>query len=109
MQVDVIFSNARVYRVKKMDVVLGQKFSLVTNNAAPIRWFFNNDIVLSLTETTNGADVEATSFGESTLLMIDESFNLLGVVIINVVNEIGTGKAVDLGLTADEPVTKTAQ
>jgi hypothetical protein len=105
MHVDVSFSFAKVYDVAKFDVVLGQKFSLLTDFVGTSNWFANNDPVLSLSVSANTADIEATGLGTSTILIMDESMAVIKTLTIRVVDAI-IEPVKDLGLTADAPVRK---
>lgn len=105
MQVDVSFSNAKVYDINKFDVVLGQKFLLTTDSADRLRWFSDQDAVLSLSDDGITADVEATGLGESTILLMDGLFTKLKELTIKVVSAISE-PAKSLGLTADAPILK---
>lgn len=105
MKVDVAFSFAKVYDVSRIDVVKGQKFSLVTDFTGVSKWFSDNDPVLDLKVTDNNADVEATAAGTSTVLIMDQNKAVLKELTIAVVEALAP-LATSLGLTADAPVEK---
>lgn len=105
MHVDVSFSFAKVYDITTFDVVLGQKFSLLTDWVGTSNWFANNDPVLSLNVSGNAADVEATGLGTSVILIMDASDTVVKKLTIKVVDAI-VEPAKDLGLTADAPIPK---
>lgn len=106
MTVDVLFDFARVYNIKQIDVVKGQKFSLLTDLKAPSRWFSDNDPVLSMIVKDNSAEVEATAIGQTSILILGLDLGKVGDEIkINVVESIAR-PAADLGLTAGAPMIK---
>lgn len=90
MKVDIVFSNATVYNVdKKVDVVKGEKFSLVTDSTVPIRWFTDNDPVLNLVvdkEQNNIANIEATEIGQSTMLIMSNGTEVQKTLEFNVID-----------------------
>lgn len=106
MQVNIDFEFAKIYNIQnRVDVVLGQKFSLYTDSETPIFWFANGDPVLAITERDTSADLEATALGKSVLLIMDSNLTQLRRFDINVVNEI-VEQAKNLNATADQPVLK---
>lgn len=106
MQVDLSLSNAKVYDIEKVDIVKGQKFSLLTDYTEPSRWFFDQDQVLNVTQEANSADVEATEIGTSTIIIVGATdFTVLKQITIKVVAEIIEPVA-DLGTKAGEAVLK---
>jgi membrane carboxypeptidase/penicillin-binding protein PbpC len=105
MQVDVIFDNAKVYDVNRMEVAQGQNFQLITDYTAPSRWFLDNDEVLSAKVRGNNAELSANEKGTSTLLIMDEQFQTIKTLTISVVDAV-VSQATDLGLHTDEPTDK---
>jgi len=111
MIVDVSFDFAKVFNTEKFNVVQGQQFTLFTDLAAdapPVKWFSDNDPVLSLTvggDNANHAEGEATGVGISTILIMDELLTSIKKLTIEVVPEI-IEPAVNLGLFTEEPVYK---
>jgi hypothetical protein len=105
MSIDISFPFAKVYHMTHADVVVGQKFSLISAFTERVQWFANNDPVLSLKESGNVAQVEATTVGQSTILILNESLTVLKKIIIRVVENID-GDVTDLGLMADPAVAK---
>lgn len=106
MQVDVSFSFAKVYNIEKFDVVLGQKFSIITDYGSPKSWFADNDPVLSITVNGKDADIEATAKGTSIIKFFDAEDQLLKKISITVVDAI-LEPAASLGITSEAPVPKT--
>lgn len=105
MKIDVIFDFAKVYDISSLEVVKGQKFSLVSDLTAPARWFSDEDPVLSMKVIGNGAEAEATEIGKTTILILGLDFGVIGTVEINVVESIPK-PATTLGLTPGEPIQK---
>lgn len=105
MNVDVSFSNAKVYNIERFDVVIGQKFSLFTDSAEPIKWFSDNDPVLAISANGMNADIEATGLGESIIFIMDAAFTVIKKLTIKVVSAI-LEPAATLGLSSDPPVDK---
>lgn len=106
MQVDISFQFAKVYDIERADVVLGQKFSLLTDYDGNSKWFADNDAVLKIDQAGNNADIEATALGSSTVLIMDTSLNIIKKLTIRIVDAI-VEPAADLGLTADPAVAKS--
>jgi len=105
MQVDVVFDFARVYTVdNKIDVVKGQKFSLLTDLIGDSKWFSDNDHVLAIVVTGNNADVEATDIGTSTILIMGLNFGIHKELTITVVETVD--RAINIGAEAGPPELK---
>ena len=68
MESNIIFENVKAYAVTKFDVRLNEKFKveLVNGEVSGIRWFSDNDPVLSIliNETGDTASIEATKKGK---------------------------------------------
>ena len=105
MKADISFEFAKVYDVDTVDIVMGQKFSILTDHDGPSQWFTDNDKVLSVDVNENIADLEATSIGKSTILIMNPDLLIIKKITINVVEKI-VQPAADLGVSADEPVLK---
>lgn len=108
MKVNIDFQFAKIWDVQdRIDVVLGQKFSLFTDSDTPVLWFANGDQVLSITERDTDADFEATSLGNSILQIMSPEPELkqLRLFHINIVSEISE-PAKTLGLKAGQPEPK---
>ena len=106
MQVDVTFSNAKVYDINRIDIKLGEKFTLSTSGDGSEDLFSDNDPVLDL--TTNGTNVTGTAaqIGTSKLKWINTAgTGIIKDVVINVLSEI-LPPASDLGLSADSAIPK---
>lgn len=106
MKINISFQFAKVWDIPdRVDVVLGQKFSLFTDSDTPIQWFANGDPVLAITERDTSADLEATALGSSILLIMDQNLSQLRKLDFNVVDAI-IEPANTLNLTADPAVPK---
>ncbi len=104
MQVDVSFDFAKVYNIDKIDVVTGQKFTLLTDFEGG-RWFSDQDQVLSLKVLGRDAEAIAGELGTSTILIMDSSFTIQKQLTIKVVDAI-TPMAQTLNATAETPISK---
>lgn len=105
MQIDISFDFAKVYNIEKFDVVKGQKFLLTPDSTDDLKWFSDNDPVLSLKVSSKNVNGEATELGESTILIMDKNFSELKKLTVRVVDSIEQA-ATDLGLSAGEPIPK---
>ncbi len=85
MQIDVIFSIARAYNVKRVDVLKGQSFAVVTDAPAGARWFADNDPTISLQVTGPKGLVTANETGVSEIQFQDAGGTILDRLLINVV------------------------
>lgn len=89
MQIDISFDFAKIFNIDKfVNVVKGQKFSLITDSALKISFFSNNDPVLAISNTDTSADIEATDVGQSTMLLMDSNSTILKTLIFVVVDSI---------------------
>lgn len=88
MQVDISLKNARIYNVDKVDIVVGEKFILDTDLTIPSKWFSDNDPVLSLAVGDISVEGTADKVGTSTILIMDENFQILKTLKFNVVEAI---------------------
>jgi hypothetical protein len=106
MQVDISFDFARVYNFERADVMLGQKFRLDSDaQDQPLKWFSDNDPVLTLKVTGNSAEGTADNVGTTTILIMDQAFAVVKQLTINVVEDIQP-MATSLGASAGEAVPK---
>ena len=105
MQVDISFEFAKAYNVTKVDIVKGQKFSILTDTEEPTRWFADNDKVLSIDTVGNNSDCVADNLGTSVILIMNPDMQIIKELTIKVVDSI-VEPAKDLGLSADKPVNK---
>jgi hypothetical protein len=107
MQANIVFDNVRVYDFTQADVVLGQEFSIETDQEE-LQWFANNDEVLSIEADGSGASVKAEALGTSLILLLHPSFFPFAVLKISVVEAIeGVEPATGLNVRADTPVPKS--
>lgn len=104
MQVDISFDFAKIYNIEKADIVIGQKFTLLTDFDGG-RWFSDQDQVLSLKVVGRDAQGTASEVGTSTILIMDSTFAIQKQITINVVQEI-VPMAQSLGVVAEQPVLK---
>lgn len=104
MQVDISFEFAKVYNIEKVDIVKGQKFNLFTDTEG-VRWFSENDPVLSFKVIGKDVEGQAEEIGVSTILIMDAAYAILKTLLITVVDAI-IPMATSLGATVDETVIK---
>lgn len=105
MQIDILLSNARVYDIVKADILINEKFSLLSNDSVTeTKWFSDNDEVLSMIVNKNNANIVATKEGQSTILIMNNSFEILKTLTIVVKQTLES--AVSLNISADSPVSK---
>jgi hypothetical protein len=111
MLVDIVLKNAKVFNVEHMQIVKGEKFSLLTDATSPIRWFSDNDPVLSIDVLGANADLSADQLGNSTIFIFDSAIpapgqapTLLKNLYIEVVS--ATDQAAILNTSAGNPVSK---
>lgn len=95
MNIDVLFSVAKVYNVKKIDVLKGQVFDVLTDAPAETRWFSDNDAVLSIVDNGQRANITALSSGKSTILFMDNGDGVTDKMVINVVDSLEPAAALN--------------
>lgn len=103
MVVDVLFKFAKVYDITKLDVVKGESFSLIANLDPTMHWFSDNDPVLEITSNT---DIVAREVGHSTLLILNETFNVVKQIDVTVVDGVDQAKSLNVK-TDSKPQPKT--
>lgn len=104
MQVDLTLKNARVYDVNRLEILLGEQFTLDTDGTAADQWFSNNDPVLSiLADAGNQALCHADQVG-ACIIKIESAEQVVKVLHVEVVTT--TERAADLGVTAGTPEPK---
>jgi hypothetical protein len=103
MRIDIAFDFAKVYNIDMADVVLGQKFTLLSDSDG--RWFSDNDPVLSFKVNGKEIEAEAKELGTTTILIMDDNFAIQKQFTIKVVPEI-LALATTLNATAGTPVLK---
>lgn len=111
MVIDAFFDNSAVYNVfYKIDVTVGQKFTLVMDNPSEMEdVYVNNDKVLSHEHNGTDINIEALSVGVSKVrimkVAVEGQNPIVRELLINVLNQISR-PASDLGLTAGQPEPK---
>lgn len=105
MKLDALFSNAMVFDIQaRIDVLKGQEFVLIMDDATGVDVFSNNDKVLSLDHQSTDVVVVASEIGESKLrFMVDTA--ITKELLIRVVSEFHR-PATDLGITIGSPEIK---
>lgn len=105
MQIDVRFDNVKVYNVENFDVVVGQKFSLISDYTGKSKLFSDNDPVLAIIQNGNNASVTASAIGQSEISIRDENKTTIKTLIINVMDTI-PDIPIDLGVTSGDAINK---
>lgn len=104
MEANLIFDNVKAYNVLKFDVRLGETFKIeLVDVEQSIRWFSDNDSVLSIVVEDGGetAVVTANSKGKSEIQLQSN-----GNVIMTLQAEVYDVVAVALNPAARQPVLK---
>jgi hypothetical protein len=102
MKVDVTFSVGKAYDISKIEVEQGEDFSLNTDATEPIKLFSDNDPALDIVQGGNGVEIHAGKIGKSTVLIMNNGFQTLKTVEIEVVEKVEAA-ATTLNLSADQP------
>ncbi len=84
MKIDVTFSRARAYDVKRIDVIKGESFAVGTDAPEGVRWFSDSDAVLSLQVTGGKGLITASETGVSEIQFQDAGGTILDRLLINV-------------------------
>ena len=104
MEANLIFDNVTAYNVVKFDVRLGENFKIELVNADPaVRWFSDNDSVLSISVEDGGetAVVTANAKGKSEIQLQSN-----GSVVMTLQAEVYDVVAVALNPAAGPAVMK---
>jgi hypothetical protein len=101
MVIDITLSNAKVYDISKVDILLGETFTLNTNGDGSEDITSDHDNVLEITELGPNCKCVAKTVGISTIRWMNQADQVIDKVLITVFTP-----ANDLGLTADAPVSK---
>jgi hypothetical protein len=105
MEANIVFDNVKAYNVNKFDVKLGQTFKVeLIDPPGGIRWFSDNDPVLSISATELGdeATITTTSKGMCEIQLQNQEGNVNKVLYIEVYDNV----AATLNPTAKVPVLK---
>lgn len=104
MEVNIIFDNVKAYNVEKVDVRLGEDFKLeLINIDGPVRWFSDNDPVLSIKTEEDGltSSLKSTKIGQSEV-QLQQNGVLIKTLFIEVYDDI----AVALNPVSSDPELK---
>ena len=87
MKLDVFFDKSAVYNFEKLDVAVGEKFKVVTD-VGEVRWFFDNDPVVSAIVVDKEAVIEAKQEGVTTVMFVknNQIIHQFTITVINPVN-----------------------
>lgn len=106
MKANLRLFNVSVFDVNRVDVKVGESFSLslTDTQGQKLQWFTNNDPVLAIEINGEDAEVLAENIGATTILIMADS-QIQKTIEINVVEEI-IPMASTLGLSAGNPEPK---
>jgi len=87
MKLDDFFDKSAVYNFEKLDVAVGEKFKVVTD-VGEVRWFFDNDPVVSAIVVDKEAVIEAKQEGVTTVMFVknNQIIHQFTITVINPVN-----------------------
>jgi hypothetical protein len=102
MKANFIFPNVTAYDVEKVDVLVGETFTInLPEETNPVDFFFNNDSVLDIKAEGTKAIVKALSFGDS-VIKLERNDQVLKKLFISVY----TAQAVELNVKPGKAVLK---
>lgn len=104
MEANIIFENVKAYNIEKFDVRLDESFSIeLIDPVGDIRWFADQDAVLSIVVNASGnsATVTATGKGQSEI-QLQASNSIVKTLYVDVYDNI----AVSLNVSAKKPILK---
>lgn len=88
MQVNATFDFARIFDISKMEIVKGQAFSLDTAEPGQLKWFSDNDPVLSLEVKGGNAEGKALQVGTSEIIIMSVDYISKKKLFISVVDSV---------------------
>lgn len=97
MKADLILKNARVRDVSSFDILVGESFSLVLDTDENLRWFSDNDNVLSINANGGVATVKAEQPGPCEI-QLQSGDTIVKQFFINVITEPAASLNVSFGV-----------
>lgn len=98
MKTNIIFDNVKAYDVFKFDVRLGETFVIeIVESENEVKWFSDNDPVLSLNVNSLSATVKATSVGKSEIQLQSQDGIKLKTLYVEVYDMIATSLNISAG------------
>jgi hypothetical protein len=99
MKANITFPNVKAYAVERFDVRLGEAFGIELEDAPSVRWFADNDAVLSFSVEEGGgkAVVKATAKGTCEIQLQGEDRQVLLVLSAEVFDTVATGLRISAG------------
>ena len=87
MKLDVFFDKSAAYNFERLDVAVGEKFKVVCD-VAEVRWFFDNDPVVSAIVAGTEAIIEAKQEGVTTVMFVrnNQIIHQFTITVTNPVN-----------------------
>jgi hypothetical protein len=102
MKANFIFPNVTAFDVEKVDVLVGEAFTInLPEETEPVEFFFNNDSVLDIVAEGTKAKIKALSFGDC-VIKLERGDEVLKKLFISVY----TQQAVSLNPVAGKPELK---
>lgn len=101
MEANLIFANVRAYNITKFDAKNGESFSIELVNAdGAIRWFSDNDQVLSIAVAADGesANIQSTSVGKCEI-QLQKNGEIVKTLIAEVYDDVATSLNPTIGQT----------
>ncbi len=104
INVEFLSINSKAFDVSYLMLGLGQEIimSVPSLEGTNIKWFSDNDSVLTISANNLEAVMIAANTGTSTILIQNEEFAILKKIVIDVISE----QATTLGLKSESPVAK---
>ena len=105
MEINVFLDNAILYGLPyRLDIKIGQKFSLVIDKVDGEEVYAKNDKILEVDHVGTDISIEAKAKGESKIRIMKDT-TIVRELLINVVDDIKR-PATNLNVTAGEPEMK---
>lgn len=101
MVADLILANVRAYNVEKFDLRLGETCEIKLSATESVKWFFDNDEVLSIVVVDNVATVKALAKGDCEIQLQQG-----GAIVKRLFSTVFDNQATSLNITVKDPVLK---
>ncbi len=102
MEANIVFENVKAYNVTKFDVRLGETFKVQLIDAARgLRWFSDNDPVLSIKVDSAGEEATVTATGKGECdIQLQSNNEIVMVLQVEVYDNVATSLNPVVGETA---------
>lgn len=101
MVANLILPNVNAYDIEKFDLRLGVTCKIELETTESLKWFFNNDEVLSLVEEGNFAKIKATKKGDCEIQL-----QANGIILKTLTVTVFDVEATSLNIQVGEPELK---